>query len=135
MAAPRILPKLTPETVPFWTAGKDERLLVQRCRVCTKWQHPPAERCGQCGNDVEAQPVSGDATVFSFTINEFQYHPDVDPPYAIAIVELAEQSDLRLATNIVNCEPDQVRIGMPVHVLFERHGDLFVPVFAPATHE
>ena len=55
----------------------------------------------------------------------------------IAIVELAEQADLRIATNIVDCEPDSVHIGLPVKVRFERHdvdGDsVFVPVFAPRT--
>jgi uncharacterized OB-fold protein len=53
----------------------------------------------------------------------------------IAVVELAEQSDLRLPTNIVDCAPDEVRIGAAVHVHFEQHGEVFVPVFvldAPA---
>jgi uncharacterized OB-fold protein len=58
----------------------------------------------------------------------------VPVPYAIAIVELAEQDDLRLAANIVGCEVDSVRIGLPVQVRFERYDAddrVFVPVFAP----
>jgi uncharacterized OB-fold protein len=58
----------------------------------------------------------------------------VPVPYAIAIVELAEQDDLRLAANIVDCELDSIRIGLPVEVRFERHDaddNVFVPVFAP----
>ncbi len=61
--------------------------------------------------------------------------PDVPVPYVIAIVELEEQTDLRIATNIVDCEPDSVYVGLPVEVRFERHevdgGTVFFPVFAP----
>jgi uncharacterized OB-fold protein len=60
----------------------------------------------------------------------------VPPPYVIAIVQLEEQEDLRIAANIVDCEPDSVRIGMPVEVGFERQDvddeSVYVPVFAPA---
>jgi uncharacterized OB-fold protein len=53
----------------------------------------------------------------------------------IAIVTLDEQADLRIATNIVDCEPDSVHIGQLVEVRFERHdvnGEaVFAPVFAP----
>ena len=69
--------------------------------------------------------------MFTFTINRHQYHPDVPPPYAIAIVELAEQAGLRFTTNLVNCDFDAITIGMPVRVGFEPHGEVFVPVFEP----
>lgn len=76
-------------------------------------------------------PVSGNGTVFTFTVNWHQYNPQVSPPYAIAIVELAEQADLRLPTNIVGCAHDELRCGLAVHVVFEQHGEYFVPLFAP----
>ena len=37
----------------------------------------------------------------------------------------------RVMTNIVGCEPDSVRIGMPVQVVFEQHEDVYVPLFEP----
>ena len=52
-------------------------------------------------------------------------------PYDIAIVELVEQQGLRFITNVVGCAPKDVYIGMPVHVAFEQHGEVFVPVFTP----
>jgi hypothetical protein len=79
--------------------------------------------------------VSGQGTVFTYTINHQPFNPAVPVPYVIAIVELAEQADLRIAANIVDCEPDSVYVGLPVEVRFEGHdvdGDsVFVPVFAP----
>jgi hypothetical protein len=53
-------------------------------------------------------------------------------PYVIAIVRLDEQSDLRLMTNIVGCDPDEVKIDMPVRVEFREQGDVYAPVFRPA---
>ena len=54
-----------------------------------------------------------------------------DPPYAVAIVELDEQPGLRLTTNVVGCEPDQVAIGMRVRVTFEERDGVHVPLFEP----
>ncbi|BBU23689.1 hypothetical protein I553_7017 [Mycobacterium xenopi 4042] len=80
--------------------------------------------------------MSGRGTVLTYTVNFHPYNPAVPTPYVIAIVELAEQQGLRLATNIVDCEPDSVACGMPVEVQFEQQGTgadaVFVPVFAPS---
>lgn len=132
MLAPRILPSLQPANRPYWTAGAHGSLLVERCGTCRRWQHPPTGTCGSCGELASAEPVSGSGTIFTFTVNHQQYHPDVPPPYVIAVVELAEQEDLRLVTNLVDCDPDEVRIGAEVRVGFEQHGDVFVPVFVLA---
>jgi len=80
---------------------------------------------------LEARPVSGRGSVFTFTVNRHDFNPAVPAPYVIAIVELVEQPDLRFTTNLVDCEIDSVRIGMPVRVDFEQAGDAWVPVFRP----
>ena len=69
--------------------------------------------------------------MFTFTVNRHPYNPAVPLPYVIAIVELPEQEGLRFTTNIVHCEPEAVTIGMPVRVLFEQYGEIYVPVFEP----
>ncbi len=129
---PRILPALTDANRAFWHGGAREQLLIQRCTACRRWLHPPGETCPSCGGGLRPEAVSGNGTLFTFTENHQQFHPDVPPPYVIAIVELAEQADLRLPTNIVHAETDTLRCGMDVRVLFERHGEVFVPVFEPA---
>jgi uncharacterized OB-fold protein len=75
--------------------------------------------------------VSGDAVVHTFTVNHQPWQPGVQVPYVVAIVELPEQDGLRLTTNIVGCAPEEVRIGMPVHVTFEQVDDVFLPLFRP----
>ena len=129
MAIPRILPPLTAENRPYWTGGARGDLLIERCGTCRRWQHPPTGTCLECGGPASPEPVSGTGTVFTFTVNHQQYHPAVPPPYVIAVVELSEQPDLRIPTNVVDCDPDAVRIGAPVRVRFEQHGEVFVPVF------
>lgn len=130
MPPPRILPALDDTNRPFWTGGADGQLLVMRDQETGRWVHP-APAADVVSGRVRPEPVSGRGTVFTFTVNEQQYHPDVPPPYVIAIVTLDEQDDLRIPTDIVDCEPDGVHIGMPVEVVFERHGEVHVPLFRP----
>jgi uncharacterized protein len=131
----RMLPKLHEHNRAFWTGGADGQLRITRCTQCALWISPPAADCPDCGGALVAHPVSGHGTVFTYTVNHQPFNPAVPVPYVIAIVELDEQADLRIATNIVDCEPDSVYIGMPVEVRFERHDvdndTVFVPVFAP----
>ncbi len=123
---------MTPANRRYWTGGADGRLWVERCTDCRNWQHPPTGICGRCGAVAVAAPVSGGGTVYTFTVNHQQFHPEVSPPYVIAVVELVEQPDLRIPTNLVDCDPADVRIGAAVRVAFEQHGQVFVPVFVLA---
>ena len=53
-----------------------------------------------------------------------------DLPYVLAYVELEE--GVQMLTNIVDCPPEEVRIGMPVEVTFEDVGEeVAVPRFRP----
>jgi uncharacterized OB-fold protein len=84
--------------------------------------------CG--GTDLAPEPVSGRGEVVSFTVNHQPWdgHPD---PYVIAWVGIPEQEGLRLTTNIVGCDPDDVRIGMAVQVVFEHRDPVWFPLFEP----
>ena len=64
-----------------------------------------------------------------FTVNHQPWLPGVAVPYVVAIVELEEQSDLRLMTNLPKTPIEAVRVGMAVKVYFEQDGEIFVPLF------
>lgn len=130
--SPRLLPRLTDANRDFWTGGSTGYLLVPRCRECDRWALPPATTCPACQGPLSSERASGRATVFTWTVNWHQFHPDIPPPNLIAVVVLAEQDDLRLATNLVDCAESDLHVGMPVHVRFETHGEIYYPVFAPA---
>lgn len=128
----RVLPRVTKLNEHFWRGGAEGELRFLRCQPCGTYVHPPAPICPAClSKDVAPEAVSGRATVATFTLNHQPWVPAPDHPYAIAIVEIEEQPDVRLMTNIVGCPPEDVHIGMPVQVCFEEHEDVFVPVFAP----
>ena len=129
----RPLPLITGMNSYFWCGGADGRLHILCCGDCGVYAHPYVGRCSACRSaNMAPKAVSGRAVVCGFTINHQPWFPHVPTPYVIAYVELEEQSDIRLATNIVNCPVEQVSIGMSVKVLFEQHGDVFVPLFEPA---
>jgi uncharacterized OB-fold protein len=134
MTAPalRILPRVTRDNEFFWTSGKDGVLRFLRCDECNELVHPPSPMCPAClSKKLTPTPVSGRATVASFTVNHQPWIPGFDPPYVIAIVEIEEDPRVRLMTNIVGCGPDDVRIGLPVQVTFEAREDVWIPLFEP----
>jgi uncharacterized OB-fold protein len=130
----RVLPRLDADNEFFWTSGADGKLRFLRCATCGYRVHPPAPICPHClTRSVAPEPVSGRATVVSFTINHQPWMPTYEGPYVIALVEIDEQPSVRLMTNIVGCAPDDVYIGMPVEVVFEHNHDVWIPLFRPAT--
>jgi acetyl-CoA acetyltransferase/uncharacterized OB-fold protein len=128
----RPLPQPTLASAEFWTAGSDGVLRIARCADCGAYTHPPLPRCRSCRSGrVAMSPVSGRAVVAGFTVNHQQWLADFPPPYVIAVVALEEDDGARLTTNIVNCAAEDVRIGLAVRVLFEKAGDVYVPLFEP----
>lgn len=128
----RAEPPLTERTGAYWRSGADGRLRIAQCQACQWRLHPPRPVCPRCrGRDIGFEPVSGRGVVHAYTINRYAWFPAMPPPYVIAEVELEEQAGLRITTNIVGCDPEAVRIGMPVSVEFDHVGETWIPVFRP----
>jgi len=137
MTAPvfRVLPDLDQPSGFFWTSGADGRLRFLRCDSCAYLIHPPAPYCPRCQScDAAPTEVSGRGIVHSFTVNHQPWDGAGDV-YVIGLVSIDEQPDVRLTTNIVDVDPDDVRVGMAVEVVFEDHAPVFVPLFRPVPHE
>ena len=118
----------------FFAAAKAHQLVVQRCAGCGLLRFPPRELCSRCwSRDAEWVPVSGRGEVFSFYWMHQVYHPGfaAEVPYAVVIVQLAEGA--KMVSNLVGVPPHDIRIGMPVRVVFEEiSDDVTLPKFAPA---
>jgi uncharacterized OB-fold protein len=129
----RILPRVTDENRFFWASGADGLLRFLRCDACGVFVHPPSPICPEClSKSLTPTPVSGRATVVTYTVNHQPWIPGFDPPYVVALVEIEEQRSVRLMTNIVGCAPDDVHIGMAVQVTFQQYDDVWMPQFEPA---
>lgn len=131
----RILPRLTDLNRDFWTGGKDNELRFQRCQQCGYYNHPPTPICPSChSKELKFEVVSGKASLWTFTVNHQPWMPGPELPFVVAIVAIPEQEGLRLTTNLVDVEPDDVKIGMPLEVTFENHDDeVWIPLFRPAS--
>jgi uncharacterized OB-fold protein len=127
------IPQINDENRAFWTGGADGELRIARCGNCGYYLHPPTPRCPECwSEDVAPSAVSGRGHVYTYTINRQRWVPDLEVPFVLAAVELDEQPGLRLIST-VECDPDEVEIGMPVEVAFVQRGEAFVPFFRAAS--
>ena len=122
------------ETRFWWEGCARGELWLQRCGDCDTLRHRPRAICPKCLSDrVEYVRASGRGAVHTFTVTHQNQHPAFrgSTPYVMAYVELEEGP--RLLTNVVDCDPNDVRVGMPVVVDFgEPDGDVAVPRFRPA---
>ena len=119
-------------TEPFFAAGEEGRLLLATCAACGEVRLPTSPTCPTClGEGFEWNEVSGRGTVYTFAIMHQRYHPAWEPdlPYNIAVVELDEGP--RMPANIIGVANDEIVVGMPVEVAWEREGDAPVPRFRP----
>ena len=132
-AAPgRPLPLITQDNEFFWTSGADGTLRLQECKSCESLIHPPAPVCRYCrSRNMGVRAVSGKATLAGFTVNHRFSLPGMPAPYVIAQVAIAEDPRIRLTTNIVECDPDQLELGQQVEVVFEQAEDVWLPLFRP----
>lgn len=133
MAYKKPLPKPNPDTQTFWDGCKEHQLKFQKCWNCHHVRWPPSVICPVCySNDTEWIVASGKGKVYTYCIYHQAFHPDFkkDLPYVVAIVELDEGP--HLITNIVGCEPGEVRCEMPVKVVWDNGNTGFsLPKFKP----
>jgi acetyl-CoA acetyltransferase len=79
--------------------------------------------------------VTGHATLSSFTVNHRFSLPGLEAPYVVAQVAIVEDPRVRLTTNIVECDPDELEIGQLMEVVFEKLADVWLPLFRPAADQ
>jgi len=130
----RLLPPVSDLTEPFWDAAQRRELVLQQCGRCGHRPFPPRTNCPECGaGDLEWRAVAGTGTVYTFTVAHRPPHPVFAEhrPLVIAVVELTEGP--RMISNVVNCDPADVAVGMYVVVTFEAvdGSDIRLPVFEP----
>jgi uncharacterized OB-fold protein len=134
-AAAKPLPQSTPAMAPFWEAARRHELVVQRCRACGARRFPARELCSGClSREADWEPVSGRGTVFSVAVVHHALHPGfaAEVPYAVVVVELEEGP--RMISNLLGVAPGDIRIGLPVEVVFEEvTPEITLPKFRPRT--
>ncbi len=116
----RPIPQVEPEAAPFWEYLRKHELRVQRCADCDGMLFPPTSHCRFCLSDrLDWVEVSGGGTVWATATMYRAYTPayEEDIPYDVSIVKLDEGP--KLWTNVIGLKPDDVTIGLRVHVVFD----------------
>ncbi len=123
-------------TRPFWDAANRHELVIQRCTACGEFRHTPRADCLFCkSTDVEWVKLSGKGTVFTYIVDHRNEVPGFDGHYVFAFINPVEapRTSVRLTGNILECDPDDVYIGMPVEVMYkELKPGVTLPEFRPA---
>lgn len=120
-------------TEPYWSAAHEHRLVIQRCNACGTFRHLPSEVCGNCqAPEHEWVESAGRGTVFTFTIVGHPVHEATATavPYNVVIVELDDCGGVLVPSNVVDCEPADVVIGMALEVVWDDvNDDVTIPRF------
>jgi 3-oxo-4,17-pregnadiene-20-carboxyl-CoA hydratase alpha subunit len=128
-------PAVSQDTAFFWEGAAKGELLIQRCKACGALRHPARPMCGECGSlEWDAVRSSGRGEVYSFVVYHHPIVPAFDVPYVVALIALEEGT--RLVSNLIDVDPEDVRIGMPVEVAFTKVDDeMTLPLFRPRDAE
>jgi hypothetical protein len=127
------LPLIEAESEEFWSALRDGRLLLKLCSSCGRHHYYPRPFCPHCwSGDVDWVEASGGATLYTHST---VYVNDL-PPFALQVPYLAAVVDLdegpRMMTRVVDCEPDDLRIGMRLRMRTQAvTAEVTMAVFAP----
>lgn len=115
------LPQPGWDNYQFWEYCKQHELRIQRCSDCGSYRYYPRPACPDCQSmRFEWANVSGKGTVWSYTV----CYPPVLPyfadkvPLPVAVVKLNE-GNVFMVGRLMDVKPDEIRIGMPVEVMFE----------------
>lgn len=124
-------------TQPFWDAAKEDRLVAPKCTTCGTFRLPPAPFCWVCQQrDVEWVELPGTGTIYTFIIVRHPLHPDMMDccPYVSGAVDLdgTQGHGARMLVNIIDCDPETVKIGDRVEIVFEHvNAEMSTPRFRP----
>ncbi len=119
MGIQKPLPEPSPVTEPFWQGLRKREVRIQRCEQCQRYVFYPRTLCPYCLSEtLEWVRASGKGRVYSYTIVRRAMHPafQAEVPYVFAIIELEE--GVRLASNVINCRPEDLRVDMPVKAVY-----------------
>lgn len=129
----------------FYEGARNHELRIQQCLSCGRFRFPPQPMCPECHSLESAwTPVNGRGIVHTFTVVR-HFEPRSVPmfswpadqyPIVVVIVELPDAGNVHIVSNMVDCDPDELRVGMGVEVVFDDVTDeVTLPKFRPASSE
>lgn len=119
----RITPEIGPLGAPFWRAAGEGRVVAQHCATCGTHQHPPLPQCASCGtSDLSWAELPQEGTLYAYTVVTHATHVAFADrvPYVIGLVDVVP--GVRMLA-LIEAEPSELRIGMPLHAVYRTFSD------------
>ncbi len=125
----------------FWAGASREELRIPRCDSCGRLFWYPHGQCRHCkGSSFTWETMSGRGTLFSWVVVTHAFLPQFADlvPFVPALVALEEDPAVRLATRVVDTDPETLDFDMPLQVTFRPitfagvEGSVTAPMFVPA---
>lgn len=117
------VPAAEPATAAFWEGCAVRELRIQKCAACGAHRHVPVPICPRCRSFEHTWDLSrGTGRIFSYTVAHHSVHPATQEsvPYNVTVVELDDCGGVFVTSNVIRCSNDQLYIGMPVRLAWER---------------
>ena len=111
---------------PYWDGLANDRLMVQRCRACERWQWGPEWVCHRCRSfDVAFEQVDASGVIYSHQRVWHPVHPALadQGAFVVVLVELPHADNVRLVGNLLGDPMQPLEIGAAVNGVFEHHAD------------
>jgi uncharacterized OB-fold protein len=130
----RVTPAVGRDNAFFWEGVQQRELRIQTCNGCGVLRHPPAPLCARCGSTDQGYVVaSGRGVIYSHVTHHYPPLAGVEMPHTALLVELEE--GVRVISELAKgADPDAVRIGLPVELVFQTvPGGQVLPAFRPTS--
>ncbi|WP_340151337.1 Zn-ribbon domain-containing OB-fold protein [uncultured Sneathiella sp.] len=132
---PEAVPGPTPsvDDAAYWENCTQKKLTFQRCGSCKTFRHPPGPFCPHCQSDqIEWVEAPEEGELFSYTVIHHPAHPAVRErvPYNVALVGFPTMGGVRIVSNVIDAEPDELQIGMKLKLIWGQAGNgQTIPLF------
>ena len=115
----------------FFDRCREHQLVLRRCRDCALISPPPPPQGPNfAAGKLEWGRSEGKGTVYTFTITRQPVSRAFEGRLPWAVVDIELEEGVHLISNLVDCDPDEIEIGMAVEVVFEEvNAEITLPKF------
>lgn len=123
------------DSIDFFRGLLEHELRFRHCTDCGEWQHLPRAFCPACWSpNVVSRPVVGRGRVHLLIflhLGSPVSGVDYAAGHPVATVEFDDPAGLRFTATLVDCERDEMKIGLPVELTWIERDGRPVPAFRP----
>lgn len=117
--APRLY---SPYDAPMWESIQAGCMKLQRCHESGVFRYPPGPMCPvSMSMNYEWVPISGRATIISWTVFHRQYLPAWPAPHLVVVVRLEEGP--MMVSFMDHAELGRIQLDAPVRLVYAEHPD------------